>query len=761
MYEDVITRERVFVNSRGFEFFRLPPPKGYNPLMWRNRILHIESDAGIKEKRRSSALTSSALFSWVFDPAHTAVEVTLVPRIFYADYLKANPPLPVLMPMRGKSGSSDEVVSISSGSNSVVSLSVVWPLDGGNRAEIFRSGNLMDSNDWEVVVNAIPATGGVSLVWSDPNSTNRTTAFYVVSDATIDADHDGFSDARERLITHTPTNQFNFVDSDNDGLHDWYEISFFGDLSESGTNDFDGDGLLNTQEWVLTSTSVEIICDPMNVDTDGDGTDDGVEYNQGSDPSDPGDEGNPPPPVTNTTTKVTMSIQGFYGEDSSVTLWLKSGTNSYSVSSIGHNVSSNTFDVVQGLRYTASLSFNGYTAGYRASIRGNGIIITDENSMLEDHELECCVDTNLTAAVDVIKVQLKSINFSGTNNHVLSKKNENWKDDMFADDGNISITYPEWQDTNKDRIPDKNEPVCYTKGSKPEMAVVLSISPTISTNLSVKIRLKKGDAVLMTTNNISITGSEVSIANLAWSSTLEDAVQNKDYVLDWEYSLDGGTTYTSLGTSVTKFFLTDGTPSGPTVMVKRLDWCLEKVSGEKKLDNIILSLHSYINTNSPPVFLVSTNEWPPGTPPIWSMLDPKFKGGSCIAHSNLLKHILNLIGVSGGKLVRIHASTDLNFNKKEHHIINGRACTVVVLVKNTFNHYEGCLNINSNYYPGVYGTKKFKSKEDIHNSYAAWPNKLIYITEDGGAIRYMDKNYTQYISPVSISKENCIPLPKK
>ena len=32
----------------------------------------------------------------------------------------------------------------------------------------------------------------------------------------------------------------------------------------------------------------------MNVDTDGDGTDDGVEYNQGSDL---GDEGNPPPPV--------------------------------------------------------------------------------------------------------------------------------------------------------------------------------------------------------------------------------------------------------------------------------------------------------------------------------------------------------------------------------------------------------------------------------------------------------------------------------
>ena len=430
MYEDVITRERVFVNSRGFEFFRLPPPKGYNPLMWRNRILHIESDAGIKEKRRSSALTSSALFSWVFDPAHTAVEVTLVPRIFYADYLKANPPLPVLMPMRGKSGSSDEVVSISSGSNSVVSLSVVWPLDGGNRAEIFRSENLMDSNDWEVVVNAIPATGGVSLVWSDPNSTNRTTAFYVVSDATIDADHDGFSDARERLITHTPTNQFNFVDSDNDGLHDWYEISFFGDLSESGTNDFDGDGLVNTQEWVLTSTSVEIICDPMNVDTDGDGTDDGVEYNQGSDPSDPGDEGNPPPPVTNTTTKVTMSIQGSY-EQGTISLTMSSGTNSYSVTSTGTDVASNTFDVVQGVTYALNLSSTPLDLSYSASLSGNGIIIhddyEDENGVLGDYLHACGVDTSKTAAVDVIKVDM-SVYSSDTNTYKIASVLEGGKD---------------------------------------------------------------------------------------------------------------------------------------------------------------------------------------------------------------------------------------------------------------------------------------------------------------------------------------------
>lgn len=40
-------------------------------------------------------------------------------------------------------------------------------------------------------------------------------------------------------------------DSDHDGLPDWWELFYFGDLSRDGTGDFDGDGLTDYEEFLL------------------------------------------------------------------------------------------------------------------------------------------------------------------------------------------------------------------------------------------------------------------------------------------------------------------------------------------------------------------------------------------------------------------------------------------------------------------------------------------------------------------------------
>jgi hypothetical protein len=58
-------------------------------------------------------------------------------------------------------------------------------------------------------------------------------------------DASGLTDAYRALVggVNTLTNDLN-----QDGLPDWWEIKYFGDLSQSATNDYDGDGVLNGDE---------------------------------------------------------------------------------------------------------------------------------------------------------------------------------------------------------------------------------------------------------------------------------------------------------------------------------------------------------------------------------------------------------------------------------------------------------------------------------------------------------------------------------
>jgi len=68
------------------------------------------------------------------------------------------------------------------------------------------------------------------------------------------------------------------LDSDNDGMPDWWEIAHGLDPFSNDANlDLDGDGLSNLQEYQLGT-------DPSNTDTDGDGLSDGWEAAHATDP---------------------------------------------------------------------------------------------------------------------------------------------------------------------------------------------------------------------------------------------------------------------------------------------------------------------------------------------------------------------------------------------------------------------------------------------------------------------------------------------
>jgi parallel beta-helix repeat protein len=66
-------------------------------------------------------------------------------------------------------------------------------------------------------------------------------------------------------------------DSDNDGMADWWEMDYFGNLDRDGSEDFDGDELADLEEY-LNST------DPTDPDSDADTMPDGWEVTYGLDP---------------------------------------------------------------------------------------------------------------------------------------------------------------------------------------------------------------------------------------------------------------------------------------------------------------------------------------------------------------------------------------------------------------------------------------------------------------------------------------------
>ena len=70
------------------------------------------------------------------------------------------------------------------------------------------------------------------------------------------------------------------LDANNNGIPDAWELRMFGNINHSSSEDADGDGLSNFEEWQLG-------LDPTKADSDGDGISDSQEIAENTDPNDP------------------------------------------------------------------------------------------------------------------------------------------------------------------------------------------------------------------------------------------------------------------------------------------------------------------------------------------------------------------------------------------------------------------------------------------------------------------------------------------
>ncbi|MEI7903038.1 MAG: hypothetical protein WCK89_22590 [bacterium] len=208
-------------------------------------------------------------------------------------------------------------------------------------------------------------------------------------------------------------------------------------------------------------------------------------------------------------------------------------------------------------------------------------------------------------------LQLKSIEF--TSDHgIMKNNNSDW-----TDAGTV-YGKPDWVKNSA-----TNNPISQTKNTKLAVKVKVKVEPAgVAFDL---IGESPNGYASFHTNVTASTGNDQEIPVFA-DDNLPDQVCILTNSISWKIKIGG--TECSVGSSGPHIiYVTYGTPAGSEPTEKRISWSCARCSGQSSIDDIVLAAHAYINSNDPPHFKVDTDEWPPGTPPIWMLLDPSNAGG--------------------------------------------------------------------------------------------------------------------------------------
>jgi hypothetical protein len=156
---------------------------------------------------------------------------------------------------------SGELIGAVNGDESVVALNVP-PVNG------FWEGDLIELTDNAIEFMTEPWLGiNPTYAIVPPGESVEIEIRY--SSVLLD---EGYYSGRVVVTSNDPDNSpvemlaflgiFEFVDMDRDGLSDGWEMYYFGDLSQDGSGDFDGDGMSNAEEYEYGSDPTEMLSFP-------------------------------------------------------------------------------------------------------------------------------------------------------------------------------------------------------------------------------------------------------------------------------------------------------------------------------------------------------------------------------------------------------------------------------------------------------------------------------------------------------------------
>jgi hypothetical protein len=218
IYEDPISRDTVFLNSYGFEVYRLAPEQDYNPYAWQVAQFNLDT-----------AYFFDDFYRWIYDPAHVAATFTLLPEGFYDEYLAVQQEqvllsaslAPISMMMSLPAVVTNIQLAINVSTNNTIEVEVGWPTNFIDRLELYSNTNLM-TYTWQLACSNIITTNSSSYVWSTSLYPAIDSLFVLAANADLDSDSDDLVDGREKYFYDTDPQD---ADSDDDNINDGNEIA--------------------------------------------------------------------------------------------------------------------------------------------------------------------------------------------------------------------------------------------------------------------------------------------------------------------------------------------------------------------------------------------------------------------------------------------------------------------------------------------------------------------------------------------------------
>ncbi len=209
--EDAKTRALKFYNFDGKEFFTLDAATEYDPFAYLK-----ESKPGLYTVNANPA--NRSYWQGIFDPARVQITVSLIAPDDVAHWLYAKAKVEAAQESEEEGGGEMLRVMLENSTTNIyftqvknvtngVSMTIAYPSGFTNGLDVFTC-NELAPEIWSFATLALPTTG-TNLTWVDTNawiSTGIPVRMYAASDATTDADGDGYPDGREIMVYDTDPN---------------------------------------------------------------------------------------------------------------------------------------------------------------------------------------------------------------------------------------------------------------------------------------------------------------------------------------------------------------------------------------------------------------------------------------------------------------------------------------------------------------------------------------------------------------------------